>query len=336
VAEHAPPAAVDAACLRTIRRIEANGSLRIVGKTNLHELALGISGINPWFGTPRNPLDSDLVPGGSSSGSAVAVATGEADVALGSDTGGSIRIPAACCGVLGLKTTEGRISLEGVRPLAPSMDTVGPMAASAGELAAGMALLDPGFEADAGSGAGPVGRLRLGERPEVADAIDHALLEAELDLTDVRLEGWDAASGAGAALLTAEAALSNRHLLERPDAELGADVAARLERGQRAGASEVRGGRAVQASWRAEVAAALERVEVIALATLADFPPPLARPGSLFASRRTLPVNLAGLPALAMPVPAGPLPASLQLLGAPMSEGRLVGLASRLELAMGH
>ena len=112
----------DAACLSGVRR-----DATIVGKTALHELAYGITGVNPWQGTPTNPLDAALVPGGSSSGAAVVVANGEADVALGSDTGGSIRIPAACCGVAGLKTTHGRINLEGVWPLAPSFDTVGPL-----------------------------------------------------------------------------------------------------------------------------------------------------------------------------------------------------------------
>ena len=116
-----------------------------MGRTNLHELALGVTGVNPWFGTPVNPLDPALVPGGSSSGSAVAVATDEADVAYGSDTGGSVRIPSACCGTAGLKTTWGRIPLEGVWPLSPSFDTVGPMARDVAGLVAGMALLEPGF-----------------------------------------------------------------------------------------------------------------------------------------------------------------------------------------------
>src|SRR4051794_36392023 len=116
----AAPAVADAACLQEIRAREAAGELWIVGKTNLHELAYGVTGINQWFGTPANPLDPRRMPGGSSSGSAVAVAVGDADVALGSDTGGSVCIPAACCGIAGLKTTRGRISLQGVWPLAPS------------------------------------------------------------------------------------------------------------------------------------------------------------------------------------------------------------------------
>ncbi|HEY9557970.1 MAG TPA: amidase, partial [Acidimicrobiales bacterium] len=115
VAAAAAPAEVDAACLAGLR---AAGAV-IVGKTNLHELAFGGTGINPWYGTPENPLDPSRIPGGSSSGSAVAVATGEADIAIGTDTAGSIRTPSACCGTVGLKPTHGRISVEGVRPLGP-------------------------------------------------------------------------------------------------------------------------------------------------------------------------------------------------------------------------
>ncbi len=146
LAETAIPAEQDAPCLAGARHAAGVG---IVGKVNLHELAFGASGVNDYFGTPANPFDPALVPGGSSSGSAVAVAAGEADIAYGSDTGGSIRIPAAFCGITGLKTTHGRISLAGVWPLAPSLDTVGPMARDVAGLAAGMALLEPGFTLDA-------------------------------------------------------------------------------------------------------------------------------------------------------------------------------------------
>src|SRR5438552_17345425 len=131
VADEAKPAERDAACMDGARA----AGVPIVGKTNLHELAFGASGVNRAFGTPVNPLDPSRVPGGSSSGSAVAVATGEADVAYGSDTGGSVRIPSACCGVAGLKTTWGRIPLTGVWPLAPSMGPVGPMAPAVAALA---------------------------------------------------------------------------------------------------------------------------------------------------------------------------------------------------------
>ncbi len=108
----AAPADRDAAVVASLR----DAGAAIVGKSALHELGRGTSGVNAWSGTPRNPLDPALVPGGSSSGSAVAVAVAAADLALGTDTGGSIRIPAACCGVVGLKPTQGRLSADGLVP----------------------------------------------------------------------------------------------------------------------------------------------------------------------------------------------------------------------------
>src|SRR6516162_4999294 len=142
IAEQARPADQDAPVVAAARRSGA----QIVGKTNLSELCWSALGTNAWSGTPVNPADPRRVPGGSSSGSAVAVAAGEADVALGTDTGGSVRIPAASCAVVGLKTTWGRVPVDGVYPLAPSLDTVGPLGADVarGELAGpgGEARLD--------------------------------------------------------------------------------------------------------------------------------------------------------------------------------------------------
>src|SRR4051812_10918914 len=149
----AKPASADAPCLAGARAAGA----RIVGKANLHELATMPIGTNPWFGNPVNPLDPALIPGGSSSGSAVAVANDDADVALGGDTGGSVRIPSACCGTAGLKTTSGRVSLDGVWPLAPSLDTIGPMARDIRGLGPRLQLPQPRFPVAPGGGA-PGGR----------------------------------------------------------------------------------------------------------------------------------------------------------------------------------
>ena len=142
VAEVAERAHTDAAVVASARE----GGARIVGKASLTELCWSASGINHWAGTPLNPRDPRRLPGGSSSGSAVAVATGEADVAFGTDTGGSVRVPAACCGVVGLKTTLGRISVKGVYPLAPSLDTVGPLGADVAAVELGMRLVEPAFQ----------------------------------------------------------------------------------------------------------------------------------------------------------------------------------------------
>ncbi|MBC7979495.1 MAG: amidase, partial [Armatimonadetes bacterium] len=144
IAKTNPPAKRDAQCLAIAR--ERN--VRFVGKTNLTEFAVTVSGENSYFGTPVNRWDgkNKAIPGGSSSGSAVAVSTGRADVAIGTDTGGSIRVPAACCGIFGLKTTYGLVSTKGVFPIsAKHLDTVGPMAADIPNLVKGMDLLQRGF-----------------------------------------------------------------------------------------------------------------------------------------------------------------------------------------------
>src|SRR5207248_4955103 len=225
VADAAEPAPADAPCLAGARAADA----RIVGKANLHELAFGATGVNVWFGTPENPLDPSLVPGGSSSGSAVAVATGEADVAYGSDTGGSVRIPSACCGTAGLKTTHGRIPLDGVWPLALSLDTIGPMARDVAGLVLGMQLLEPGF-AVALSPPSTIGRYRLPDTdPEIGAAIDRALGASGLEVLDVDLPGWMAAYANNGVILVAEAWQANHPLLG--SAGLRDEVAARIEPG---------------------------------------------------------------------------------------------------------
>src|SRR5581483_11774981 len=139
-AEHVPTRTAEA-----VRLLEEAGYAD-VGKTNLHEFAYGTTSENPHFGTVPNPVAPGRVAGGSSGGSAAALAAGLADAALGTDTGGSIRIPAACCGVVGFKPTFGLVPLEGCFPLAPSLDHAGPMARSVGECAAMMAVLAPALE----------------------------------------------------------------------------------------------------------------------------------------------------------------------------------------------
>lgn len=330
VAEQAAPAERDAACLAGARAAGA----RIVGRTNLHELALGVTGINPWYGTPVNPLDPTRVPGGSSSGSAVAVATGDADVAYGSDTGGSVRIPSACCATAGLKTTWGRIPLGGVWPLSPSFDTVGPMARDVRGLVTGMELLEPGF--DVGSPAPwRVGRVRIDADPRIDAAVDRALAATGWDVADIDVPEWEEASDAGGLLLVAEAWVTNRDLATtRPDA-IGADVLARLHRGRDVGdEASVAAARDVQAHWCMRLETLFARVDLVATPTLTIFPPVFEEADRLLAARCTLPANVAGVPALALPVPSdGPLPASLQLFGRRYSEETLLAAGLVLEAA---
>lgn len=332
VAESAQPAAADAPCLDGFRAAGA----RIVGKTGLHELCFGATGVNPHYGTPVNPLDPRRIPGGSSSGSAVAVARGEADVALGTDTAGSVRSPAACCGVVGLKTTWGAISVAGTRPLAPSLDTVGLLAPDVATLAVGATLLSPALTEGELVPSPTVGRVRLaGADPTIEAAIDSALLAAGIEAIEVELPGWDAAGAAALTVLFGEALIVNDDLWRHHHDRLGADLVERFTFAQAISPAELGDARAQRESWRLELAEVLGEVGVLALPTMLGYP---ARLGD----HRTAPnpacppVNLAGHPALALPVPSGGLlPASLQLVAPDHHELRLLATAAAIEAAVG-
>jgi amidase len=330
VAERAGPAPVDAALLRGARAAGA----AIVGKTTLHELSFGTSGVNRWFGTPVNPLHRGRVPGGSSSGSAVAVATGEADVAFGTDAAGSVRIPSACCGTAALKTTHGRVPLDGVWHYSASLDTVGPMAPDVDGLVLGMELLEPGF-AVAAEAPAVVGRVRgLGADPVVDAAVDRALAGAEVDAEDVEVEGWWAAYGAGLTILLAEGWRHHGGLVRRCADRIDPAVVANVERGAAITGRDVALARRVQARWRCHVATLFRRVEVLALPTLFGSPPAVGTEGPMIPA--TLPINLAGLPALVLPVPipGRGAPASIQLVGPAGSEEQLLAVGRHVEAAV--
>jgi len=324
----AEPAARDAACLAGIRAADA----AIVGKTNLHELACGGTGVNAAFGTPVNPFDLACIPGGSSSGNAVALANHEVDIAIGTDTAGSIRTPSACCGTVGLKTTWGRIPVAGVWPLAPSLDTIGPMARDVAGVVAGMALLEPGFTA--GTVAPRIGRVRLPNvDPAIDAAVDAVLATSGLDVIDVVLPGWDAASQAGWEVMFHEVWQADGHLYEQDRAHLGVDIRERLEQGRSVTDATYQAARARRAVWRAELTAAFVRSPVLAWPTIAMFPPRIDAP--VPNTRRTnLAVNHAGHPSLALPVPTdGRFPASIQLVGPDFTEQDLCATGLLLEAA---
>lgn len=331
VAEMAEPAVADAAVVATAREAGA----RIVGKTGLTELCWSASGINHWAGTPVNPRDPRRLPGGSSSGSAVAVAAGEADVAFGTDTGGSVRVPAACCGVAGLKTRHGRVPLKGVYPLAPSLDTVGPIGPDVAALEAGMRLLEPGFVASDAPGELTAGRITVpastgGADPAVDAAVDRALAAAGVAVT--RVPGWDAdaARSAIAVLIDAEGFRSNAYLMPylrqlSPHVQRNLERGARLTPADRAAAE--RGRIAVLASF----AALLADHPVLVLPTLLGEPPLLGGPGFQLTAL-TAPASLAGLPALTLPVPApNGVIASMQVIAA--TEERVLAFGRAIEAA---
>jgi amidase len=331
VASLAGPAAADAPVVAAARRAGAT----VVGKTNLTELCWSAAGHNAWSGTPVNPRDPLRIPGGSSSGSAVAVATGEADVALGTDTGGSVRIPAACCGVVGLKTTWGRIPLDGVYPLSPSLDTVGPLGADVAAVELGMRLIDPGFGVP-GEAVRAVGRFRFDGivDPAVDAAVDRALAAAGIMITELPGPDLSAAYAVSDVLIDGEGYRANRALLPYLDR-----LSPHVQRGMAAGAVFTEADFADAHRRRESVAAWFESRladhPVLAMPTLVGAPP-LLNVRSISLTLLTGAVNVARLPALALPVPGGPsgMPASLQLIGPPGGEERLLTLGRVIEAAL--
>ena len=310
VAETAAAATSDAECLLGLRR----GGARMVGKANLHELCFGASGINPYFGTPVNPLAPERIPGGSSSGSAVAVAAGEADVGLGTDTGGSVRIPAACCGIVGLKTTWGRVSTVGTWPLAPSLDTIGPLARDVAAVGAAMALVDPSWRP--ASAGGIVGRVRRpGVDPAAEVAVDHSLALAEFEVVEVDLDGWETVNAAFGDILLSEFWHAHHDLLA--SGTLSSDIADGLRYGSSVTESQLRAALAAKLSWQTELARWFQRVDVLALPTLVSLPPTLDASDGYPTTALTSAFNLSGNPAVSLPAPVAgrSLPASVQLVG---------------------
>jgi amidase len=325
-------ASADAQCVAAIRR---SGG-RIVGKTNLSELCWFADGFNEHTGTPVNPLDPSRIPGGSSSGSAVVVALGEAEIALGTDTGGSVRIPAACCGIAGLKTTRGRVPLDGVFPLAPELDTVGPLARDVAGLVTAMRLLEPGFAVLLpGPRRRPTAvRLRVDVtvEPAIDEAIDSALARTGWEVRDRVVAGWQDLVLASVHILDAGAGVAQGFLLNRPD--LLSDRARRnIELCLQERPEDVAQARVLVAGRQRELAAALSAADVLVLPTLTGAPPRFDQVGKVGLTTLTIPFNVLGWPAVSVPAYAardGVIPPSVQLVGLPGSEELLLGLAAQL------
>jgi amidase len=341
-ARNNPPADHDAACLANMRR----RNVHIVGKTNLSEFAVAPSGINDYFGTPGNPLSSNwrrFIPGGSSCGSACAVATGKADIAIGTDTAGSIRVPAACCGVVGLKTTLGRIPLKGVHPIEPlHMDTVGPLARNVAGVAQGMDLLEEGFAARYASAVAAcpparsikIGRLVLrGTDPKIDQAVDDALERAGFDVIiledDLRAK-WEQAHKDGTVVAAAGAWLSDKQF----SASLGVTARTRsiIIVGGVAWSTQYQAALARRAGWQRTLQEVFKRVDFIALPTLQKAPPLMPfdlrtefwrAPAAVVRLRDLRAANLALHPVRTLSaIPA----TSLRLLGIDLFEAEMLNL----------
>ncbi len=332
--DHAPAASRHAAVVEALLA----AGCRIAGKTTMHELAYGMTGINARFGTPVNPGWPDLIPGGSSSGSAVAVAAGLVDFAVGTDTGGSVRQPAACCGVFGMKPTFGRIDRRGASPAASSLDCIGPLARSIDMLERAMAAMDPSFIPAESLDRPP--RLALLRHPDGAKADRDwtALLPASATtIPRVELPLLDDAFQAGMTVIACETHRAFGHLLSRPEA-LGDDVRARLDAAGRVTDEKMARAEDVRTRFTAEVDALLADCDALVTPALPMPPPSLdaARdPKAVLPLTRFLrPINLSGHPAIVLPtIDERGLPRGIQIISRKFEDPQLCAIAAWLCMA---
>ena len=309
-ADHVPSESATA-----VLRLEAAGYAN-VGKTNLHEFAYGITSENPHFGTVPNPIAAGRIAGGSSGGSAAALAAGLADAALGTDSGGSIRIPAACCGIVGFKPTFDLVPTRGCFPLAPTFDHVGPMARTVAECARTLQALAPGFQPQQVEPAElSVGVAWLEEadplvRTRVAEVAERLPRHRVIQLPRVEID----------ALFMREVADVHRDLYAEQEELYGDDLAVKIERCLEVSDAAVAAAESARSAYREQMDDLMEDFDLLLTPTLPVVAPPVGVGDLKLRSvliRNTLPFNALGWPALALP--CGPaeegLPASAQLIG---------------------
>jgi Asp-tRNAAsn/Glu-tRNAGln amidotransferase A subunit and related amidases len=304
---------------------------RLTGKTTLHELAFGVTGINPWSGTPRNPLFPSLIPGGSSSGSAAVVASGEVDFALGTDTGGSVRMPAACCGILGLKPGFGALSRKGVLPAHSSLDCVGIFAREPAVLHQVLAHLAVSTEEALTTL--PEMRFIAAAQPEIDELLLNFLAQRDVAPQPCELSLLAEAHCAGLTIISRENWQAFHPLLA--ENKVSADVASRIQAGEKISEEQVAAAEAIRREFTAQVDAQLEKTPLLALATLPELPPTLQEAQDPLSvvnlTRLVRPFNLSGHPAITLP--AGEIngrPVALQLVAKKGGESLLVQAAGWL------
>jgi aspartyl-tRNA(Asn)/glutamyl-tRNA(Gln) amidotransferase subunit A len=348
LAEEGKPAAQDAP---PVRRLRAGGAM-IIAKTNMSEFAYSGIGANPHYGTPGNPADRKRVPGGSSSGAAVAAADGMCEVAIGTDTGGSTRIPAAFCGIVGFKPSRERIPTDGAFPLSYSIDSIGPLATSVEACAKADAVM--AGEAFAQLEPAPLANLRIGiaQGPVLENldatvgksfprAIDR-LEKAGCRLSNEKLPLLDdmARVNAKGGVQPAEAFAIHRDLLGRSTDDIDPNVRARLERARNISAADF----IAMVRERAELIRAMDArladVDVMCWPTTPIVAPMMAEVATpddfarknAMALRNTVIVNFFNLCAISLPLPReGGLPAGLMLIARNGHDRRLFRIAAAVE-----
>jgi aspartyl-tRNA(Asn)/glutamyl-tRNA(Gln) amidotransferase subunit A len=335
-----------------VARLKEAGAI-IFGKTNLHEFAYGVTTANPWWGVARNPHDPTRSPGGSSGGSAIAVVAGLCAGALGSDTGGSIRVPASLCGCVGLKPTFGAIPLEGTVPLGWSLDHAGPLARTVADAALLLDVLtcfDAGRHANRRSTRG----LRVGVlkgpivqkvQPRVSQQVDAAvtaLRRRGLRVREVTIPEMEWTVATQLVTLRAEAsAVHSRWIRTRPRA-YGADVRIRLQLGALVAGADYVLAQRMRARLRAAIGRVFQDVDILLLPTTPITAPVVGERTVRWRAREepvdgalvrlTAPFNLTGLPALSVPFgSAAGLPVGVQVVGQWMDEARVLAVGRLIE-----
>jgi Asp-tRNA(Asn)/Glu-tRNA(Gln) amidotransferase A subunit family amidase len=306
------PAADDAP---VVRRLRLEGCV-IVGKTNLHEFAYGVTSVNPHYGPVRNPHDLDRVAGGSSGGSAVAVAAGMCDWAVGSDTGGSIRIPASFCGVVGFKPALGSIDTAGVIPLSPSFDTLGPLAADVAGAARAYSMMSG--EAMPHE---PVRDPRLavptGWVADLDEQTERAWRLVSAGLPEVDFVPREPLYNVAVTILLVEAAVYHRRWAAECPEKYGADVLGHIRRGLEVLAVDFDEAMVALPKLRERAMRAMEGIDALLLPATAIVAPPITAGTEVREpiTRYSRPFNTTGQPVVTLPAPVQGLPVGIQVVG---------------------
>jgi aspartyl-tRNA(Asn)/glutamyl-tRNA(Gln) amidotransferase subunit A len=346
------------------QKLNAAGAV-LMGKTGLHELAYGITSNNPHFGAVRNPCDPERIPGGSSGGSASAVAAGMALMAMGTDTGGSIRIPAAFCGTTGMKPTSGRVSRYGVMPLDFSLDHMGPLTLTVSDSALVLEALAGYDERDDTSSrtvpshyappANPsIAGWRIGRpenfftervQPEVREAYERTLAIAEslgAVIVPVRVPDIAAINVVGRVILLSEASALLERFMDRREC-FGADVLALLDQGRLLPATDYVNAQRMRRVMQREFSKIWSQVDLLFTPTSAIVAPRIGdatveidgvpEDTRMAVTRFVRPFNVLGLPALSIPCGTGEsgMPVGLQIIGKAFSEARIFEAGACLE-----
>ncbi|MBQ2263558.1 MAG: amidase [Loktanella sp.] len=344
---HASAATIGTGTATVLDRLDAAGQVDI-GRLRMSEFAMGPSGHNAHHGMPDNPLVAGAITGGSSSGSGVAVAAGIVPAALGSDTGGSIRIPAACNAVVGFKPTQGMVPVGGAMPLSWTQDCIGPLAASVG-CARQMLEIISGQHFPAVTGPLRIGLLSGPMQSGASAAMQTAMAEVAQELarnhhslTDLPLAFFDDLTEPANVIAMSEAATIHADRLRQHSLTYGPQVRARLIQAAAISAQSYLRARQIRQAAQQQMAAVFTTTDVILMPTLADVPPqgaavdigndPQLDRVIAGLTRFTRPASFLGLPAISLPIAMtqnGPL--SLQVIGPPYKEARIAAIAAQIE-----